>query len=365
MKRSLGKIITLILLPLFVLANELCDVSISVDKKNPFVGEEIVLKIEAIQKKLENAMFFDFKIPKSDKYSIKLISKTDQTKGDERKFTKFIYRIKPLQEGNLSIPLSIIVKEANKASVKDFVTGSFDELEMLNTKNTTLKFNPLNLKVKPLKKGVEFIGDFTISSHIDKSKVATYEPVHITYTIKGNGSHNSIDDLFPDFNDSDKFLQKSGDLKFEYIFNSDRSFTIPSTNIKCFNPKTSSYYTLKTKPYHIEVSKIPQEKILDSQNSYPTSSFDLSKILPYLYGLLLFISGFLTCKFKLFSKTKVIHTNDSILEEIAKENNPKNLLKLLLSKDESRFDPFIDDLEALIYQKRGSFKEIKERLLKL
>jgi len=365
MRRSLGRIATLILLPLFVLANELCDVSVLVDKKDPFVGEEIDLSVEAVQKKLENAMFFDFKIPKSGKYSIKLISKTDHTKGDERKITKFLYRIKPLQEGNLSIPLSIIVKEANKESVKDFVTGSFDELEMLNTKDTALKFNPLNLKVKPLKKGVEFIGDFKIDSHIDKTKVAPFEPVHITYTISGSGSHNRIDDLFADFNGSDKFLQKSGDLKFEYIFNSDKNFTIPSSNIKCFNPKTSTYYTLKTKPYHIEVSKIKADEILDSKNSYPTNSFDLSKILPYLYGVLLFVSGFLSCKFKLFSKAKPAHTKDSLKEEIAKENDPKSLLKLLLSKNEKALEPFIDDLEALIYQKRGSFKEIKERLSKL
>ena len=365
MRRSLGRIVALILLPLFVLANELCDVSVSVNKKDPFVGEEIVLSVEAVQKKLENAMFFDFKIPKSDKYTIKLISKTDHTKGDEKKITKFKYRIKALQEGKLSIPLSIIVKEANKESVKDFVTGSFDELEMLHTKDTTLKFKPLNLEVKPLKKGVEFIGDFKINSYIDKTKVAPFEPVHITYTISGRGSHNSIVDLFADYNGSDKFLQKSGDLKFEYIFNSDKNFTIPAVSIKCFNPKTSSYYTLKTKPYHIEVSKIKADEILDAKNSYPTNSFELSKILPYLYGVLLFVSGFLSCKFKLFSKTKVISTKESLKEEIAKENDPKTLLKLLLSKDEKALEPSINDLEALIYQKRGSFKEIKERLLKL
>jgi len=364
MKKSLGSIIFLTLFISRLIAGDIFDIDYSLSKDSPYVNEEIVLNITLKKKRFKkSATFFDVILPKSDILKFKLLSKDEDT---TKHLIKFKYLVKPLKSGRYKIPISIRVKEADIESVNDFTTGSFDEMDFLHTKNSIVKLKPISIDIKDLKQKVDFIGDFKIVSKIDKQNVAQYQPVYINYKIEGKGSYNKIDDLFKDIKGVDKFLQKSGDLEFEYAFSSDKNFTIPSVEILCYSPKKDRYYKLTTPPYKIEVTPINSNQIVDKKDSYPSKAFDISSFLPYIYALIIFMAGYLSKKYEIFDiKRDKKESKDSFKEEISKTKTPKELLKLLLSKDTKRYQKSIEELEQIIYQKgSNSFRSIKERLLK-
>jgi hypothetical protein len=364
MKRNLIKFILLLTITINGFANDLCDINVSISKSDPYLNEEIILTLTAKQKKFDNAMFFDVRIPKSKNYQVKLLSKDDRYKKSAKE-AYFKYQLKALHSGKINIPISLLVKEASHESVKSFSTGSFDELEFLNTKDTLIKLKDIELNVKKLKQKVDFIGDFHIRCQIDKTHAKAYEPIYLTCKISGKGSHNTIAKLYPKIDGADIFLEKRGDLEFDYAFSSDKNFTIPALKIAAFSPKEDRYYHLQTSPYKIEIDSIDTQNILDNKNSYPIKSFDLKNLLPYLYGLLLFFAGYLSGRFQLFEfKQKRKKSESNLSKKIKNVKNKKELLKLLLSNDEHLFLEEIEELEKALYEKkRINLKAIKEKAL--
>ncbi len=368
MKYTLGKLLLFLIVAIKLVANDLCDVSVTVSKKDPFINEEIKLKVQAIQKKSDNAMFFEFLYPKSSDYKITLINKTAQKATSKDQKVVFNYRLKPLRSGTIKIPFSLKVREASFDSVNSFNTGSADELEDLQTKDTILKIEPLILEVKDLKKRVDFIGDFKISSSISSTKTVSYKPIYINYKITGSGSYNDISDLFGEIKGVEKFLQKRGDLEFDYAFSSKSDFTIPSINLSCYSPAKDSYYVLKTPSYKVEVEKIDPTTLLDSKDSFEDDSIKLKEFLLYISFIITFVAGYLSKKFDLFdlSRYKKAQKESSFEKKIKSSQDKKGLLKLLLSQNRDDLTPFIDELERSIYEDKSiDLKNIKERLLKL
>ena len=364
MRRNLGSLLILWLLALTLHAHDLCDVKVWVSKHDPYAGEEIRLKVEAIQKRTKNAMFFDFHAPKSPSYTLKLLSK-DEKRGTQNKEVIFHYLLKPLKEGNLTIPLSIVVKEASRESVKDFVTGSFDEMEMLQTRDTTLKIEPLHLQVKPLKEPVECIGAFQLNAQISAQDVAPFAPVYLTLTLQGKGSHNRLENLIPPIKGVDRFVNRSGEQKLEYVFSSDHNFTIPSAKLRCYDPKQDRYYSLQTPAYPITVHRLDPATIVDKEDSFEADRFHLADLLNYLYALLIFVAGYLSAKFKLFERrSRTIAPDDPVDEKIKRCHTPKALLHLLLSQpDQHRYQKEIEVLEGMVYRnEKGNLNNIKEQL---
>jgi hypothetical protein len=106
---------------------------------------------------------------------------------------------------------------------------------------------------------------------------------------------------------------------------------------------------------------------LDKTNSHPEKENDMTKLLPYLNGLLLFLAGFAVAKLDILrflrKKSTPIHPYH---DKIKSAKDEKALLRLLLSLDKKHFKPTIIKLEEAIYtDKKIDLKALKERLLKL
>ena len=362
MKKNLGRFI-LLFIPFYLFSSPLADLSFKLSKDEPFLNEQITLTLTAKQKDLSSAIFFEFIKPTSKDYDITLINKLEKRDANQAKIVTFSYKISPKRSGDIKIPLALKVKQASKESVSAFNTGSADELENLKTKDTLLDLNPIHLKVKELKKKVDFIGDFELTYKIDKTKAAAYEPIYASFDIKGEGSHNDIKKLFDDIKGVEIFLDKRGDLGFDYVFVSDKSFSLPPLKLSCYSPKKKRYYTLNSKNIDINIQKIDSSSLLDKSDSYPSSGVDISKILPYLNAILLFLAGYLSSHFNLFKKVQKVQKKDDFKDKIKECKDEKELLKLLLLQNQKRYTPFIEELEDMIYNsKKGSIRSIKDRL---
>jgi hypothetical protein len=113
-------------------------------------------------------------------------------------------------------------------------------------------------------------------------------------------------------------------------------------------------------------SDLSGELYLDEKDSYPTSAFDLSSFISYIYGSLFFVAGFLVSKFELLRYLKKESTFNPMIKKIESSKDEKALLKLLLSSNKKEYKPYIKQLEESIYeQKKLDFRKLKDELSKL
>ncbi len=135
--------------------------------------------------------------------------------------------------------------------------------------------NPLTLQVEKLPEGkpASFsngVGNFAISSEINKSEFKTNEEFTLKIKVSGNGNMKLIKDpeiVFPDeFEVFDPVISNnftlrsngySGEKVYEYVITprSSGSFTIPAARFTYFNISTGSYTTIESESYSIEVAK--------------------------------------------------------------------------------------------------------------
>ena len=131
------------------------------------------------------------------------------------------------------------------------------------------------------------VGQFTLASSIDKTKVKANEPVTLRVTIAGKGNLKLLPEpniTFPgDFETYDpKVTNKlntniagmSGSRTYEYLVipRFSGQFEIPAYSFSYFDPQTKTYKSLATDSYSIEV-----EKGVDDLNQSTVSTYSNSK----------------------------------------------------------------------------------------
>ncbi|HAG15314.1 MAG TPA: BatD protein [Bacteroidales bacterium] len=151
-----------------------------------------------------------------------------------------------------------------------FFNNAYQSIEKkLVTKKINIDVVPLPSQGKPL----DFsgaVGEYSISSSIDRLSLKTNEAVVVKYSVSGDGNLELISNLqlkFPaDFEVYDPKVTTntnntnngvSGYKIFEYtlIPRSAGNYTIPSVNFNYFNPKTQKYETKSTDSYELQIEK--------------------------------------------------------------------------------------------------------------
>jgi hypothetical protein len=375
MKNILGKILLIFFsmsLPLF--ASQLAEFSFSLSKKNPFEKEAVEIIFKAHQKDKTDVMFFFLKPKKSPNYKIVLLQKEAQELAYHEKETEFRYLLFPLKSGKVKVEFDFVIKVASDKAVAQVYEGSRDNVKWIETDNTEIQLKPLELDVKKLKKDVALVGDFKLSSKIDKTSLKAYESVNIKYNLQGIGfdefSITPIDNIkdVAIFSDVIKHYNKATkdgykiQREFSYALISAKSFTIPSKEILCFSPKKQKYYTLKTKSYTIDIKTIPQSQLIDKRE-YPQSTDYSQSFKTFLIYLFIFIAGYISAKIELPSKKR----KKQPFSDIQASKNPKELLYILMhSYTQSGLEEFYTELENMVYgeKSKAGFTKIKERILK-
>ncbi len=158
---------------------------------------------------------------------------------------------------------------------EDFFNDPFFNRNVKNV-NTVIKSNPITINVKALPqkdkpagfKGA--VGDFRLSSRIDRTKLVANDALTLTFTISGKGNLELIDapDIkFPvDFESFDPKITSniktnnsgiSGKKKFEYLAipRNGGDFDIKPFVLSYFNPADNKYHSISSENYNITVAK--------------------------------------------------------------------------------------------------------------
>jgi len=178
----------------------------------------------------------------------------------------------PTKTGKLVIPkLNVVLSIRVPATVKDPFWGTYNTYK---NKDVELSSNEVTIKVKPLPaaKGTttEIVGNFSISSTVNKTTVRVNEPITLTITVSGNGNlhHIIADDLNNNFPaDCDVTFPRitgaigskanivTGSKTFKYVIipRSEGTYIIPGATYTYYNYDTQSYKTISSQDYQIEV----------------------------------------------------------------------------------------------------------------
>ncbi len=374
MNNILGKI-TLILLTLALqsFASSLADFKLTAEKKNPFEKEAVEISFVAHQKDKTDVMFFFFTPKKSKDYKIVLLQKESKELAYHEKKTKFRYLLFPLKSGKVTVDFNFIIKTASDQAVAQVYEGSRDNVKWIETDNSKVKVQPLELNVKKLQRDVALVGDFKLSSKIDKTSVKAYESVNVKYYLQGicfDEFHIEPIEKIADieiFKDVIKHYNKATkdgykiQREFSYALVGTKSFTIPSKEIHCYSPKSNLYYSLRTKEYKITVKELPKSELLDKAD-YPKKEDYTEEIKTLLIYLIIFLSGFITAKIKI----PLMRKNKEEFLDIQNAKSAKELLYILMhSYAAYNLESYCNELENIVYRKNQTkgFSTIKKGIL--
>ena len=357
--------------------SNLYDLSISVDKNEVYVGEAIEFTLKFKYKKNLEIVNLDYKKPTFENFWVKELK--PQEKQDN--FIEYVeqeikYLLFPQKEGIVDLDAVRI----DVVTVKNNYNGGF--YLSTPTVSTPVYSNKLKLNIKALPQGINLIGDFKIKSTIDKTAVKQGEAVSFKLYVDGRGNIDDLDEIalkIPSATIYDNPAKKEYDLKNNlyggsyskiYSIVAKNDFTIPSVEIKYFDPNTKQIKIVKTKSYDIkveaievknstlevqEVKKVVKEKVTVvkiDQNE---------KILYFIIGL---CSGiFVVIIYLLIKNRKKTKTETPLIKLVKKSKSPDELFKVLvvyINIDEE-LDKIIYKLENLSF---SEYKEEKKNILK-
>jgi hypothetical protein len=262
-------------------ADENLFIRLHVDKKNAYIGEQIIAWIKIYSKIDLTQIDPNFKGPDFTGFFQQPIDIPPLRSLERENVNGEIYGtgvlrkvvLYPQKAGEIIIqPFEIDV--AYQKQVRRRSSSIFDDFFGPTVQNipVKLKSKPLKLKIKALPANMPqsftgAVGNFNLLASINKTQVKTNDAVTLKAIISGKGNIKLIDDLkinFPPALETFKPVTKtkqdnplSGSQTFEYtlIPRYPGDFKIAPVEFSYFNPVSKSYKTLKSKEFNITVTK--------------------------------------------------------------------------------------------------------------
>lgn len=333
--------------------------NLSVDNKQPFVKEGIVLKVDFSQTNHDIVLMFDFDILKSDSYDFKRVhAREDDIHHDTK--ASYIYLLYPLKDGDLDIKFKLTKKVTTDASVAYSFSGDRDNVKGLVTTDTKIDLAPLKLSVKKLPPKTMLVGNFKLTYSIKKKDALAYEPINMQVIIKGKGYPPKFEQ-FPLVGDdfklfSDKPLSTIGivdnDINskttYSLALSATKSFILNEVFIKAFNPKTKNTYFLKIPKQNFEIKQLQRQELVDKVDN---PKEEQSYLKPFLYFLVVFLAGFISGYFFKLKREKL--TDETKKDIKVKKHNCRTkeaLHKMLLSNNDKKYKKVIKECEKSLYK---------------
>ena len=340
------------------------ELSLLSDVDEVFVGEPFDVTLLFKQKNSAKAMDSKFVAPELKGFWIKSESKPLRYQDKEYTTTKLTYTMAAQRTGVLKITPAQM-KIASRANYKDMF-GSW----MPQIKWKSYFSNDLNISVKPLPKGVDIVGEFTINATVDKHEISPNEALNVTVTVSGKGNLEDIKTFKPFIDGVSVFDEKISvvnlKLSQKMALVADNDFVVPSFSLTFYNPKTKKVVMIKSKEISIKVkgAKVQQELNIKRDDSLKTETVVVKEVVKegsislawlgaaFVLGVLSTILIMLLKPWDYIKREKSFNIKDHKLL----------LVKLLPYQDDKEVKKMIDRLEKNLYSKEKV--EIDKKALK-
>jgi hypothetical protein len=261
----------------------------SVEKRMVSVGEPIIFKVDVIEPNSSGSAVAQLNyIPPNFKgFFVKQIGGENLVRKADTTVHELKYLLIPQKRGKFTIPPAGL-----RVGLEDLNTQS-DPFGLFETpiKWYSMRSKPITISVESAPKGVDLIGNFKVTSKVDKERTKPNQPINYTLKIEGVGSLEDMEDPVFDIPNvtvySDNAVVKSklvnGKListyTKKYVFISNASFIIPEIKLKEFDYTTKKIRELKGEGFSIAVEGSPQKNFA-SANSTNHSSISFQHSTP-------------------------------------------------------------------------------------
>jgi len=362
-KHSLGRYLLFLILLLSSLGAEDFSFNTRVDVPHPFVKEPVLLSVDLNQTNHDIVLLFNFDIKPSPDYTFRrLDAKTTDRYHNTR--VHYLYLIYPLKSGDVTIHFDLTKKVTNDESVKESFAGDRDTVKFLETKDSKADVPPLTLHVKPLPKGTQLVGNFTLTHEIGHTHAKAYEPISFRVTISGEGyppllqklvRENKTFTLFAEKPMVKTYLTKDGVQKSTVVYpmalSAKEDFTVPKIKIKAFDPKKERSYMLSVPEIRFTIEQPDVNTLVDKVNTPKPYSTDWEWLTNLVGYLIVFGAGFASGWLFRWQRKQHRDNTHPLIEKIEACKDKKALLQLLMAHDTTMFTPVITMLETDLYGK--------------
>jgi len=357
------------------------DYTIEVSSNELYVGEQTLFTLKFKYRRDLQIVNIRYSEPIFDSFWSKKLGDFNKYNEGAFEVQELKYVIFPQKSGNIKIPsLKMDLALVDVRGTNNSFFGPPTRVEKVYS-------NALNLNVKKLPKNIFLIGDFTISSKIDKDTLSAGDALNYEIQIQGRGNIDDIPELKLDIPNATIYENKAtktydmpkgtygGVYKKTFSIVANEDIKIPSVNLSYFNKKNNLVLELKTQEHNIKVkNKILSDANVQLKKKANTLEPEIKKEILYTSDnqkLLYFFFGFIFSLFVVtliwyFSKIKEksSHQELSLEKEIKQTKNVSDLLNRLLS-----YVNLDKDLDKMIFilesNKDLHFKQMKKDILKI
>ena len=350
--------------------------SFSISNKAPFEKEAVFLEVNLTQVDREKVMLFKFSLQESSNYEFHQVGFKEHEKHHDLR-QEYSYLIYPKKAGEVSLKFNMIKSLTDDDKVAYSISGDRDNVKSLQKEDVVVDLKPMVLEVKSLPRGVELVGDFSLTHTLDKKETDAYDPVNLSVLLKGRGylspfellKENEAYRLFTQTPKAKTFHTQGGtstSLVWDYAISAKESFTLPKVNFKAFNPDTEEVYDLGFSSYAVKVNQVDEASLLDDVD-YPTRSKGIDwKFCSWIFSyVVVFLAGLLMPRDFFKPKKNLEKSSEDILRDKIKEaKTHKSLLQVLLVENSDDLKDAIRDLESVVYNAKNiSLSKIKNLII--
>ena len=348
----------------------------SLSKTDPYVKEAVIMKLDLVQTDHSKVILFKFTPRQSDAYIFHRIGVKEEDAYHAAKI-HYTYLIYPLKPGKVELHFDLLEMVTTDEKVAYSFSGDRDNVRSLNKTDIPIDLPPLTLQVKPIPKGTDLVGNFTLDYTFKKEQAEAYEPIPLSITIKGDGFPPLLKHILPKQQGVTLFEEppvihtvnsekgSRSTVVYDYAISAKRSFDLPAITIHAFDPSTAKRYTLTIPQKHFEITQPKLRELLDDTDTPKPVAQSWDWLLKLLGCLVVFSAGFLSAKLIRWHRTHSRQEGEErFREEVRGAADHKALLSLLLATDAQRYAQSIARLEESLYGKKPvPLKEIKRALL--
>ena len=339
------------------------------------VGEPFKVVITFKQRRGSNAVDSKFEAPQIKNFWLKEQAQSRRFEEGEYSVTHLTYILAAQKPGKLTIDPAQL-KIATRSASKDAWGQWLPKLKW-----RTYFSNSVDMEVLPLPEGVDLVGDFNIEAKADMTEIEPNQAVNVMLRVSGSGNFEDIDSLKPLIPGVSVFDEEAevngffeqGDYKGSWsqklAFVSDRSFTIPSVELRYFDTKSQSVKTVRTEPINVKVNgttEVQQKQALtierpavadeatEAVQPFARGSWEIPMAIGVAIGLLIAISVMLIPWERLKRKGRE--------DAVSLKDHKAVLMRLMPHRHDPEVAEMIEKLESSLYA--GASETIDKKQLR-
>ncbi|MFA6188999.1 MAG: BatD family protein [Sulfuricurvum sp.] len=263
MKQSLGRIGLVWLLMLGSLHAAQYEWSVLKAPKDMHVGEGAIVRYQCLFDGSAGDYTVVFKPKDSQGYKASMVTQNDHVIGEKR-ILQFDVLITPVVAGDVTIKLEAMIRHTSFGSIEDASIGR-DNVRKYDFNDENVVLPSINIAV--IANTADLSGEITFAVEVDKLKVRSHEPVHLSLYIRGHGNLNQFIPYDLNISGVKDFSEPpyrnlslgengyEGEIRQEFALVAERSYVIPPFSLSVFDTKTHKNKILRSQPIVIEVAK--------------------------------------------------------------------------------------------------------------